>query len=131
MKRKNAFTLVELLAVIAILAILIIIALPNILRMFNNAKKNSFVTEARSIFKTAEQNYISSNGENYCYSDDYEECPALDMSGRNNIHYIVSFDENGNIVEFGAADDNFYLYIPYGNVISIEDITVEILQEGL
>ncbi|NLC48075.1 MAG: prepilin-type N-terminal cleavage/methylation domain-containing protein, partial [Tenericutes bacterium] len=32
--KKNAFTLVELLAVIAILAILIIIALPNILKMY-------------------------------------------------------------------------------------------------
>ena len=34
MKHKG-FTLVELLAVIAILAILVIIALPNVLKMFN------------------------------------------------------------------------------------------------
>ena len=37
MKNKG-FTLVELLAVIAILAILVIIALPNVLKMFNQRK---------------------------------------------------------------------------------------------
>ena len=46
---KKGFTLVELLAVIAILAILVIIALPNILKMFNNAKKDIFLTEAKNI----------------------------------------------------------------------------------
>ena len=42
---RRGFTLVELLAVIAILAILVIIALPNIMSMFNQARKNSFTTE--------------------------------------------------------------------------------------
>ena len=43
--KKKGFTLVELLAVIAILAILVIIALPNVLGMFQRAKKNTFTTE--------------------------------------------------------------------------------------
>ena len=43
---KKGFTLVELLAVIAILAILVIIALPNVLSMYNEARKNTFVTES-------------------------------------------------------------------------------------
>lgn len=33
--KKDGFTLVELLAVIAILALLVIIALPNVLKIFN------------------------------------------------------------------------------------------------
>ena len=45
--KKKGFTLVELLAVIAILAILVIIALPNVMGMFNQAKKNSFSTEIK------------------------------------------------------------------------------------
>ena len=48
---KKGFTLVELLAVIAILAILVIIALPNVLKMFNDSKKNSFINEVREVFK--------------------------------------------------------------------------------
>ncbi len=46
MKRKG-FTLVELLAVIAILAILVIIALPNVLKIFNDSKKNAFIVQVR------------------------------------------------------------------------------------
>ena len=42
---KKGFTLVELLAVVAILAILILVALPNVLSMFNKAKKSAFETE--------------------------------------------------------------------------------------
>lgn len=56
--KKEGFTLVELLAVIAILAILIVIALPGILKMFNNAKKDIFVTEARSIVKSSEMHFL-------------------------------------------------------------------------
>ena len=47
--KKKGFTLVELLAVIAILAILVIIALPNVMGMFREAKKNSFMTEIISM----------------------------------------------------------------------------------
>ena len=49
---KKGFTLVELLAVIAILAILVIIALPNVMKMFRDAKKNSFTTEIKEVFKS-------------------------------------------------------------------------------
>ena len=49
--KKKGFTLVELLAVIAILEILTIITLPNIVSMFNEAKKNSFTTEIKELFK--------------------------------------------------------------------------------
>ena len=48
---KKGFTLVELLAVIAILALIVIIALPNVFSMFNEAKKDTFLTEAKTIYK--------------------------------------------------------------------------------
>ena len=56
---KKGFTLVELLAVIAILAILVIIALPNVLSMFNKAKKDTFLTEAKTIYKEVSKKYIT------------------------------------------------------------------------
>ena len=46
---KKGFTLVELLAVIAILAILVLVAVPNVLNMFNQAKKDTFLIEAKNI----------------------------------------------------------------------------------
>ncbi|MGN1028522.1 MAG: prepilin-type N-terminal cleavage/methylation domain-containing protein, partial [Bacilli bacterium] len=48
MKNRKGFTLIELLAVIAILAILIIIALPNVMKMYVKAKKNTFLTEVQN-----------------------------------------------------------------------------------
>ncbi|NLC48261.1 MAG: prepilin-type N-terminal cleavage/methylation domain-containing protein [Tenericutes bacterium] len=129
MKRKDGFTLVELLAVIAILAILIIIALPNILRMFNNAKKNSFVTEARSIFKTAEQNYITSNGEEWCYSNNYSGCGDLNMTGRTNVYYYVEFDNSGGIDYIEVMDDNYYIELYGEGPVSVEEISAENIQE--
>ena len=59
MKNRKGFTLVELLAVVAILSLLVIIALPNVMSMFNNAKKNAFATELKEVYKTAEQKWIS------------------------------------------------------------------------
>jgi prepilin-type N-terminal cleavage/methylation domain-containing protein len=56
--KKIGFTLVELLAVIAILAILIIIALPNILKLFNEAQMKIFLQEAKNINKAAEDSYL-------------------------------------------------------------------------
>ena len=59
---KKGFTLVELLAVIAILAILVIIALPNVLGMFNSAKEDTFITQARDVVTTAQSRYVMDTG---------------------------------------------------------------------
>lgn len=42
MKKKNGFTLVELLAVIVILAIIMIIAIPTVLETMASARRSSF-----------------------------------------------------------------------------------------
>ncbi len=58
---KKGFTLVELLAVIAILAILVIIALPNVLKMFNDSKKNTFIVQARKTANASQEKLFTSN----------------------------------------------------------------------
>ena len=60
MKRKNGFTLVELLAVIAILAILVIIAIPNVVSMVERSRKSIAETNARSLVNAAKSYYIKS-----------------------------------------------------------------------
>jgi prepilin-type N-terminal cleavage/methylation domain-containing protein len=128
---KKGFTLVELLAVIAILAILIIIALPNILEMFNNAKKDSFVTEARSIYKSAQQKYIADGGVGYIYTNIDDEYDELNMSGRTDYDYWIEFNDDGNIVFFMMYDDNYCYYNSTdGEPVNIEDIIKDVLHEG-
>ena len=61
MNNKKGFTLVELLAVISILAILVIIALPNVMGMFNEAKKKSFLTEVRTLAKETTSKVVTSS----------------------------------------------------------------------
>ncbi len=57
MRKKNGFTLVELLAVIVVLAIIMIIAIPSVLDTMNNARRKTFVLEAQKVFKSTQEQY--------------------------------------------------------------------------
>ena len=117
--KKKGFTLVELLAVIAILAILVIIALPNVLGMFNSAKRNTFVTEVETIFKQAQTNFINDAlqgaGERwYCDTGAANadgktkgNCKKLDLTTTK--HYAVYMNSAGK-VKYLAVNDNSYVY---------------------
>ena len=96
MKNKG-FTLVELLAVIAILAILVIIALPNVLKMFNDSKKNSFLTEAKTVYSEVSKKYISESmkGNKLTYVSS-EDDTKLDMTGKS-LKYCVLLNADGSV----------------------------------
>ena len=96
MKNKG-FTLVELLAVIAILAILVIIALPNVLKMFNDSKKNSFLTEAKTVYSEVSKKYISESmkGNKLTYVNS-EDDTKLDMTGKK-LQYCVLLNADGSV----------------------------------
>ena len=96
MKNKKGFTLVELLAVIAILAILVIIALPNVIRMYTDAKKNSFVTEAQSLAKNVASKFMSENMKGNHIKVVSNKENSLDISGEK-LEYNFELDNNGKI----------------------------------
>ena len=54
---KKGFTLIELLAVIVILAVLILIAMPAVLRLMENARRNAFIVEANMFIRYAQTAY--------------------------------------------------------------------------
>ena len=95
--KKKGFTLVELLAVIAILAILVIIALPNVLKMFNDSKKNSFLTEAKTVYSEVSKKYISESmkGNKLTYVSS-EDSTKLDMTGKK-LQYCVLLNADGSV----------------------------------
>ena len=124
---KKGFTLVELLAVIAILALLVIIALPNVLSMFNNAKKDLFLTEAKNVFKESTKKYISDNMHNsnegniYCKSETDSKNP-LDMDIGNTYYYIEK-DNTGKTIKFIAWNSSGYVTKIVGDNVMLNDVT--------
>ena len=88
MKNKG-FTLVELLAVIAILAILVIIAIPNVLKMFNDSKKNAFMVQARKTANVAQEHTVLS-------SDKTFDCNSL-LTGQKFKDCTATVDKNNQV----------------------------------
>ena len=71
--KRNAFTLVELLAVIVILAIILVIAVPKVMSIIKDAKKGTLETTAKMIASAAEKKklentILESDGEISCKS---------------------------------------------------------------
>ena len=94
--KKKGFTLVELLAVIAILAILVIIALPNVLKMYNDSKKNAFMTDAQNLAKEVSSKYISESMKGNKVTVISNKQNPLDMTGRE-LEYNFELDSQGKI----------------------------------
>mgnify|MGYP004646115385 FL=1 len=131
---KKGFTLVELLAVIAILALLVLVAVPNVLGMFNKAKKDTFLTEAKSIFKESASKYISDNMHNsnegniYCKSETDSKNP-LDMDIGDTYYYIEK-DSTGKTIKFVAWNSSGYVTKIVGDNVMLNDVTNDNMTES-
>ena len=94
MKKRNAFTLIELLAVIVILAVILVIAIPRILDVIETSKKDSFKNAAQLIADSAEKKKVSDK----LLGKD-EEITCKDVAKINDEDYascIITFDSEGN-----------------------------------
>ncbi len=122
MKNKG-FTLVELLAVIAILAILVIIALPNVLKMFNDSKKNSFLTEAKTVYSEVSKKYISESmkGNKLTYVSS-EDDTKLDMTGKS-LKYCVLLNADGSVKSMKVSNGEWIAELPDNKKITDLKIT--------
>ena len=102
MKRKNAFTLIELLAIIVILAIIAVITVPIILNIIDNSKKGA-VTDSAYGYKDALQKYnitlLARNPESKGLKGSYTvtelENLGLEISGQEPSDGVVLLDEEG------------------------------------
>ena len=128
MRNRNGFTLVELLAVIAILAILVILALPNVINMFNQARKQTFVTEAKKIYTEAGKKFVSSSisGSPVKVINSEDES-KLDMTGKK-LQYCIILDNSGNVKSMKVSNGQWIASLD-GNK-QIEDLTTDDLTDG-
>ena len=99
MKKRNGFTLVELLAVIVILAIILVIAVPKIMTTIDDATRASLESSVKMVAAQVENQYTVAQ----TLSKDFEttgSCAAADApwAGLNTIDYdtcTYSIDTNG------------------------------------
>ena len=99
-EKKNAFTLIELLAVIVILAVILVISIPRILNVIEESKKDSIKSSARMIINSAEKKNMidkvnGSTEEVTCDNsvklskEDYESCKiTIDEEGKATINLV-------------------------------------------
>ncbi len=59
--KKNAFTLIELLAILVILSVLVIILIPTLKDSIDEAKKSAYDDQVNTIIGAAETYFINSN----------------------------------------------------------------------
>ena len=122
---KKGFTLVELLAVIAILAILVILALPNVIGMFNNAKKDIFLTEAKTVYKEVARKYLTESMKGNSISEISNSNNKLDMD--TDLVYNITLNSDGKINHFQVGNDDYCIS---GNYSDMNELTIDKIQEG-
>ena len=120
--KKNAFTLVELLAVIAILTIIMVISVPQLITSIKN-KKTDALEKTKDLLISAARNYVidyelkvptSISIETLC-KNDYLECPIKNPKDNSNLNGYVNVDDN-----------KVYVYSDTRDYITIRDYIIEL-----
>ena len=96
-KKKNIFTLIELLAVIVILAVILavilVISIPRILDVIDVSKKDSFKTSAQLIADSAEKKYVENKLNNI---DEEITCESVSKLSKEDYEYcFIKIDNEG------------------------------------
>ena len=93
-KKRNAFTLIELLAVIVILAVILVISIPRILDVIDVSKKDSFKSTAQLIADSAEKKYVENKLNNI---DEEITCENVSKLSKEDYESCkITFDNEGN-----------------------------------
>lgn len=86
--KKNGFTLMELLAVIAITAVLSVIAIPTILNLYNKSVKNAFQVQSQAVVKAIDDDIsidLDNISEYDCLNGNesiYKKCTITVVNGK-------------------------------------------------
>ena len=133
--KKNGFTLIEMMAVIAIIAVLTILLLPDVIDTFTETKDSNFITETRELCRTATNTYIRESvitmeSKDY-YKFNSDTTHALPLTGRSEFNYYVKVNTDGAVVAMLVWDDNHVIKIVDSEGIQPKSITEQDFVENV
>lgn len=104
LKHKKAFTLIELLAVIAILGVLLLIAVPSAMEIINENKKKAFFTSVSNIVNSLKPtDTLEENS--YCIYD-YSKDKENQTSNIKSLFVLLHQEDGKNIYSVFAKYDD-------------------------
>ena len=121
---KNAFTLIELLAVIVILSIITLIVTPIVLGIINNAKENAFEQSVNGVVGAALTNSIlNTKGKDilYEYKDNKWISNKLDIDGSIPRYVEIKVNKKGE-VRYAITDGSYCATKEYDSELNIKKI---------
>ena len=142
MKKKNGFTLIELIAVLVILAILALIVTPLVMNIIRKAKisadKRSIDAYGRSV-ELAIANYLLDNGDfpaeisqlSIEYSGDRVECSTTQLNSDSSV-YLAGCTVGGRSVEgytYGKEETVTYKSYEVGDQVSYNNVDYYVIKD--
>ncbi len=110
LKKKKGFTLIELLAVIVILSILILLAMPSVLRIMENARKNAFETEVRAYLKAAQTKYaekaVGNTANQTIVFESEAENKHVDIENKEGYNYEIEVEIQDGLPKYKYVIEN-------------------------
>ena len=95
MKKKKAFTLVELLAVIVILAVILIIAIPQIMDTIKATRLKTIEDSAKLIATNAEKDYLAQQTINSNYNAKSISCTDVAKLSKDYASCSITYNDSG------------------------------------
>ena len=103
-------------------------ALPAVLRMFNQARIDTFSNEVNTILRTAKQQYLLEGGNAQTWTNADGSTKKLPLTGNSKLKYYVKMNGNGQITKLQVTNGE-YQYSKSGIVEDVVKNDIKIVSE--
>ena len=135
-KKKNGFSLVELIAVIIVLGIIALIIIPSTLKTLDKSKKDSFESSVVGLIKSATNYMAESDFEDWTSGLTIANIQTNNLFESKNVNIFTGgtlYNNNGTITAYNVTDGNYCangkknsLTITKGDCVTGNDVVYEI-----
>ena len=136
-KKKGAFTLIELLAVIIILGVIMIIAIPSVTKYISNTRKNAYIDTAKNLVGSARTLVNSGDLEMYDQNATYYipvTCLKTENSSRSpygdftEAYVVVTYDRQGYDYYWTSTDTS---QTGIKTLVAYNDLDIKKIEAGV